>query len=214
MALPFALIALAIKLESRGQVFFRQERAGRGGSPFRPFKFRTMIQNATTMGLGYVVAQGDARITKVGRLLRNTFGIRVAFDWKGLVVAAAVMSFPLMVRAIRLGFQAIDPRLELAARTLGAGRMRTFFTISLPLAMHGVISGSVLAFARSLGEFGATVMLVSQRESTQTIPLLIYSMRDRVGGLDAIWPLVAVSIILAAFALGASEWLERRARRR
>ncbi len=155
--------------------------------------------------------QADA---PVGRFLRSTFGIRVAFDWKGLVVAAAVMSFPLMVRAIRLGFQGVDPRLEMAARTLGARRTRTFFTISLPLAMHGVISGSVLAFARSLGEFGATVMLVSQRESTQTIPLLIYSMRDRVGGLDAIWPLVAVSILLAGAALAASEFLERRTRRR
>ncbi len=138
------------------------------------------------------------------------FGIRIAFDWKGLVVAAAVMSFPLMVRAIRLGFQGVDPHLEVASRTLGASWWRTFLTISLPLAKRGILAGCVLAFARSLGEFGATVMLVSSRESTQTIPLLIYSMRDRVGGLQKIWPLVLISVLLSALALGTSEYFERR----
>ncbi len=147
----------------------------------------------------------------LGRLLLP-LGIRVAFDWKGLVVAAAVMSFPLLLRAVRLGFESVDPRLEMAARTLGASRLATFLTISLPLARRGVIAGCVLAFARSLGEFGATVMLVSQRESTRTIPLLIYSLRDRVGGERQIWILVAVSVVLAGAALAGSEILERRAR--
>lgn len=150
----------------------------------------------------------------LGRLLESTLGIRIAFDWKGLVVAAAVMSFPLMVRAIRLGFQSVDARLELAARTLGAGPWRTFFTVSLPLASRGVLAGCVLAFARSLGEFGATVMLVSQRESTRTIPLLIYSMRDQVGGMEQIWGLVIISIVLAAAALFVSEYIERKEQQR
>ncbi len=150
----------------------------------------------------------------LGRWIYDALGIRIAFDWKGLVVAAAVMSFPLMVRAIRLGFQGVDPHLEVASRTLGASWWRTFLTISLPLASRGILAGCVLAFARSLGEFGATVMLVSSRESTQTIPLLIYSMRDRVGGLQQIWPLVLISVLLAALALGTSEYFERRGLRR
>ena len=144
----------------------------------------------------------------------SSLGIQVAFDWKGLVVAAGLMSFPLMVRAIRLGFQGVDPHLEVAARTLGAGWWRTFATISLPLASRGILAGCVLGFARSLGEFGATVMLVSSRESTQTIPLLIYSMRDRVGGLQQTWRLVMISIVLSAVALAASEYIERRGTQR
>lgn len=187
----------------------------------RDFRAKWLVEVVVNLSLllppvvtGYlllIVFQADA---PVGRLLREYLGIRIAFDWKGLVVAAGVMSFPLMVRAVRLGFESVDPRLELAARTLGVGRFRTFFAISLPLARHGVIAGAVLAFARSLGEFGATVMLVSQRESTQTIPLLIFSTQDRIGGIDRIWPLVIVSILLAAGALVASELLQRRARAR
>jgi len=159
---------------------------------------------------GYLLLLSFRPESMLGRLLYDSFGIRVAFHWKGLVVAAAVMSFPLMVRAIRLGFQGVDSHLEVAARTLGASWWRTFFTISLPLASRGIMAGCVLAFARSLGEFGATVMLVSSRESTQTIPLLIYSMRDRVGGLQRIWPLVVISVLLSACALAASEYIERR----
>lgn len=163
---------------------------------------------------GYLLLLMLSPKSTLGQFLESNFGIRVAFDWKGLVVAAAAMSFPLMVRAIRLGFQAVDARLELAARTLGAGPWRTFFTVSLPLASRGVLAGCVLAFARSLGEFGATVMLVSQRETTRTIPLLIYSMRDQVGGLQQIWRLVVISIVLAAAALFASEYAERKGQQR
>ena len=134
----------------------------------------------------------------------------MAFEFPGLVVAAAVMSFPLMVRDIRLGFQSVDPNLETAARTQGAGWWRTFFTVSLPLARNGVIAGCVLAYARSLGEFGATVMLASQREGNRTLPLLIYTLKDRPDGLASIWPLVAISLLLAAGALVASEYLERK----
>lgn len=163
---------------------------------------------------GYLLLQVFKPEALLGRFLRQNFNLRVAFHWQGLVVAAAVMSFPLMVRAIRLGFQSVDPRLETAARTLGAGRLETFFTISLPLAQSGVIAGCVLAFARSLGEFGATVMLASQREGNRTIPLLIYNMKDRPGGLEQIWPLVTVSLLLAGAALAASEYMERKGARR
>jgi len=163
---------------------------------------------------GYVLLLSFRPESLIGRWVYSSLGIRVAFDWRGLVVAATVMSFPLMVRAIRLGFQGVDPHLEVAARTLGAGWWRTFATVSLPLASRGILAGCVLAFARSLGEFGATVMLVSSRESTRTIPLLIYSMRDRVGGLQQIWRLVIISIVLAAAALAVSEYIERRGSQR
>ena len=163
---------------------------------------------------GYLLLQLFKPEAFVGRFLRESFNLRIAFHQPGLVVAAAVMSFPLMVRAIRLGFQSVDPRLETAARTLGAGRLTTFFTISLPLAKSGIIAGCVLAFARSLGEFGATVMLASQREGNRTIPLLIYTVKNRPGGLNEIWPLVGVSLVLAGAALAASEYMERKGTRR
>ncbi len=159
---------------------------------------------------GYLLLQVFKPAAPVGGFLGRALGLKVAFEFPGLVVAAAVMSFPLMVRAIRLGFQSVDPNLETAARTLGAGWWRTFFTVSLPLARNGVIAGSVLAYARSLGEFGATVMLASQREGNRTIPLLVYALKDRPDGLASIWPLVAVSLLLAAGALVASEVLERK----
>lgn len=159
---------------------------------------------------GYLLLQVFKPTAPVGGFLDWALGLRVAFEFPALVVAAAVMSFPLMVRAIRLGFQSVDPNLETAARTLGAGWWRTFFTVSLPLARNGVIAGCVLAYARSLGEFGATVMLASQREGNRTIPLLIYTLQDRPDGLASIWPLVAVSLLLAAGALAASEYLERK----
>ena len=102
----------------------------------------------------------------------------------------------------------------MAARTLGAGWLTSFFTVSLPLAKSGVIAGCVLAFARSLGEFGATVMLVSQRENLMTIPMQIYAMGDEPGGLNQIWPMLIISLLLAGAALAASEYLERRGIRR
>lgn len=147
----------------------------------------------------------------LGSLLERTLGIRLVFTWWGAALAAAVVSFPLMVRAIRLAFQAVDARLELAARSLGASRAGAFWTVSLPLARNGVLSGCVLAFARSLGEFGATIMVAGNIVGeTQTIPLAIFSYFNRPGAEEQVWRLVAISITLAAAALLASEWLERR----
>jgi molybdate transport system permease protein len=116
-----------------------------------------------------------------------------------------------MVRAIRLAFQAVDPRLELAARSLGASRLDCFFSVTLPLARRGVIAGCLLAFARSLGEFGATIMIAANIEGqTRTIPLAIYSLANRPGGIEQTWRLVLLSILLACVALVLSDWLERR----
>jgi molybdate transport system permease protein len=151
----------------------------------------------------------------VGGALEKWFGVRIVLSWIGAAVAAAVVSFPLMVRAIRLSFQSVDPRLEMAARSLGAGRLDSFFSVTLPLARSGVLAGCVLAFARSLGEFGATIMLAGNIVGeTQTVPLAIFSDWNRFGAGAAVWRLVGISILLAAAALVASEWLERRHVRR
>ncbi|NQU26467.1 MAG: molybdate ABC transporter permease subunit [Candidatus Nealsonbacteria bacterium] len=150
----------------------------------------------------------------IGSVLGDVFGVKIVFTWWAAVVASAVVSFPLMVRAIRLAFEAIDPRLEMAARSLGASRLATFFSVTLPLARRGVIAGWMLAFARSLGEFGATIMVAGNIEGyTNTIPLQIYSMSSEPGGMGQCWRLVVLSIILACGALAVSELLARRQNR-
>ncbi len=144
-----------------------------------------------------------------GRLLA-VFGLSVLFRWTGAAIAAAVMALPLMVRAIRLSLEAVDPRLEQAARTLGAGPLRTFMTITLPLAAPGVLAGAVLGFARSLGEFGATITFVSNiPEETRTLPLAIYAALQLPGGDSAVWRLALMAIVLSLGALVASEALTR-----
>lgn len=146
----------------------------------------------------------------IGGWLR-TWGVRIVFTWWGAALAAAVVSFPLLVRAIRLAFQSVDPRIEFAARGLGAGPVDTFLTVSLPLALRGVIAGGMLAFARGLGEFGATIMVAANIEGeTQTIPLAIYSLVNAPDGMSRCWRLAALSVALSAAALAVGEWLERR----
>jgi molybdate transport system permease protein len=160
---------------------------------------------------GYLLLILFAPNGPLGRPLEDWFGVRIVLTWLGAAIASAVVSFPLMVRAIRLAFQAVDPRLEMAARSLGAGRFGTFFSITLPLARSGVMAGCVLAFARSLGEFGATIMVAGNIVGeTQTIPLAIFSYANRPGGDANVWRLVCIAIVLAATALVISEWLERR----
>ena len=147
----------------------------------------------------------------IGAPLASWFGVRIVFTWAGAVLAAAVVSFPLMVRTIRLAFQQTDPRLESAARSLGAGPVTAFLTVTLPLARRGLIAGWMLAFARSLGEFGATIMVAGNiADQTRTIPLAIYSLANQPGGIDQAWRLVLLSILLACAALVVSEVLERR----
>jgi molybdate transport system permease protein len=161
--------------------------------------------------VGYTLLVLFGRQGVVGAFLYETFGIVLAFNWKGAAVAAGVMAFPLMVRAIRLSIEAIDRRLETAARTLGAGPLRVFATITLPLALPGILSGMVLAFARSLGEFGATITFVSNIPSeTRTLPLAVYSLTQMPGSETAILRLVLISIGVALLALILSEFLSRR----
>jgi molybdate transport system permease protein len=163
---------------------------------------------------GYLLLVLFGRRGVIGRFLEDWFGIRLVFDWKGAALAAAVVSFPLMVRAIRIAFATVDRRLEQAARTLGAGPLDAFFTITLPLARHGVIAGCLLAFARSLGEFGATIMIAGNIPGqTQTIPLYIFDELQTPGGIEQSLNIVIFSIIIAAAALIVGEWLERRSDR-
>jgi molybdate transport system permease protein len=147
----------------------------------------------------------------LGSWLYQSFGITVAFTWKGAAIASAVMGFPLMVRAMRLSLEAVDRRLEQAARTLGATPAWVFLTVTLPLTLPGVLAGAVLAFARSLGEFGATIAFVSNIPGeTRTLPLAMFSMIQTPGGDQAALRLLVISVLLAMAALVASEVLARR----
>jgi len=160
--------------------------------------------------LGYLLLIVLGRNGVIGRWL-ELVGIRVVFTWVGAVLAAAVVGFPLMARSCRIAFAAVDPRLAMAARTLGASRWRAFLTVSLPLAARGILAGTVLGYARALSEFGATIMLAGNIPGqTQTIPLAIYAATHRVDGDAIALRLVVVSIALAAVALLISEWLDRR----
>jgi len=150
-----------------------------------------------------------------GSWLYETFGITFAFNWKGAALASAVMAFPLMMRAMRLSLENVDRRLEAAARTLGAGRVKVFATITLPLMSPGILTGAILAFARSVGEFGATITFVSNIPGeTRTLPLALYVLTQVPGGDQAAWRLTAISVALAMAALIASELVARRLDRR
>ncbi len=165
--------------------------------------------------VGYALLLLLGRRGPLGGLLEDWFGIVVAFRWTGAAVACAVMGLPLMVRAMRLSIEAIDPKLEAAAQTLGAGRLGVFFTVTLPLALPGIITGVLLSFARGLGEFGATITFVSSIPGeTQTLPLAIYALTQTPGGDAAALRLCVLSVVLSLAALLLSEVLVRRASRR
>ena len=149
----------------------------------------------------------------LGAFFQSVFGITFAFRWTGAALAAAIMAFPLMVRAIRLSFEAVDAGLEDAASTLGASRWRVFRTITLPLVWPGLLAGAVLGFAKALGEFGATVTFVAAIPGqTQTIPSAIYGLLQVPGGEGGVVALVIIAIALSLGALLVSEWLARKAR--
>jgi molybdate transport system permease protein len=147
----------------------------------------------------------------IGSVLDEWFGIVFAFRWTGAALASAIMGFPLMVRAIRLSIAAIDQRLEVAARTLGGSRLWVFVSITLPLALPGIITGTLLSFARGLGEFGATITFVSNIPGeTETLPLAIYAFTQVPGGDAGALRLSIIAVVLSIVALATSEWLTRR----
>ncbi|PZQ60457.1 MAG: molybdate ABC transporter permease subunit [Sphingomonas taxi] len=163
---------------------------------------------------GWLLLLAFAPAGPLGGPLERWLGISMLFRWTGAAIAAGVMALPLMVRAMRLSIEAVDRRLEQAARTLGASRWRAYATVTLPLAAPGVAAGAVLGFARSIGEFGATITFVSNVPGeTQTLPLAIYAALQRPGAEAEVWRLAAVSVALSLVALVASEALVRRAGR-
>ena len=183
----------------------------------REFRGKWVIETLVNLTLvlppvvtGYLLLRMFGRQSWFGAWLEGTFGLQIAFTWWAAAIASAALGFPLMVRAIRLAFRGVDPRLEDAARSLGSSPLDAFRRVSLPLARGGIIAGAVLAFARSLGEFGATITFAGNIPgATQTLPLAVFSEMNRAGG-DGTLRLAIVSVVLAAAALATSEWLERR----
>ncbi|MDZ7907116.1 MAG: molybdate ABC transporter permease subunit [Gemmobacter sp.] len=164
---------------------------------------------------GYLLLLTFGRRGTIGAALDSWFGIVLAFRWTGAVLAAAVMAFPLMVRAIRLAIEAVDPKLEQAAATLGAPRLWVFLTVTLPLILPGIVAGAILAFAKAMGEFGATITFVSNIPGqTQTLPSAIYAFLQVPGGEGPALRLAVVAIVIAMAALLLSEWVSRAVARR
>ena len=161
--------------------------------------------------VGFALLVLFGRHGPIGAWLADTLGIVFAFRWTGAALAAAIMGFPLMVRAIRLSFASIDQRLETVARTLGGSRIGVFFSVTVPLALPGIVTGVVLSFARSLGEFGATITFVSNIPGeTQTIPLAIYTYTQTPSGDLRALRLSIIAVVLSFAALVAAEWIARR----
>ena len=209
LSLRVALLALVASLPfAVAAAFVLARKSFPGKSLFDAVVHLPLVLPPVVVGFVLLVLFG--REGPLGRML-EPLGIVLAFRWTGAALAAAIMGFPLLVRAIRLSIEAVDPRLEVAARTLGASRTRVFFTVTLPLAASGLLTGALLAFARSLGEFGATVTFVSNIPGeTQTLPLAIYTATQVPNGDAAAWRLSILSVLLSLAALTVSEWLARR----
>ena len=183
----------------------------------RAWRGQWIIETLVTLPLvmppvatGLILLELLGRHGFLGGWLERSFGWEIVFTWRAVVAAMAVMSFPLLVRAARVAFEGVNPRLEQVARTLGAGPLRVFFTITLPLASRGVIGGALLAFARALGEFGATILMAGNiTGKTATLSLSIYNF-IQLGQDDRAFSLMAISVALAFGAVFASEWLLRR----
>ncbi|MCU0602905.1 MAG: molybdate ABC transporter permease subunit [Desulfobacterales bacterium] len=164
---------------------------------------------------GYVLLVVMGRNGPLGSLLQKYLGLSFSFNWKGAALASAVMAFPLLVRAVRLSIESVDPGLEAAARTLGSRPLRVFFTVTLPLIMPGVLAGVILSFARSLSEFGATITFVSNIPGqTRTLPLALYTLTQVPGGETGALRLCIISVLLALLAIVGSEILAQRLNRR
>ena len=164
---------------------------------------------------GYLLLIVFGRNTVLGHFLENTIGLVLAFKWTGAVLAAAIMAFPLMVRSIRLAAENVDPNLEEAARTMGASPAMVLMSVTLPLMLPGIVGGAILAFAKALGEFGATITFVSNIQGqTQTLPSAIYSFLQVPGGDQPALLLVGIAVLISVLALVASEILGARARAR
>jgi molybdate transport system permease protein len=189
----------------------------------RTFPLKALVETLLNLPLvlppvvtGYLLLVVLGRRGWVGAFLHDLLGVQIAFTWMAAALAGAVMGFPLLVRSVRIAFQGIDPRLYQAARSLGAGPLDAFLTVSLPLARHGVLAGVVLAFARGLGEFGATLLFAGSAPGRRTLAVQIYVLHEQPDETheQRMWLLVLAAVLLACAALAASEYLERRGARR
>ena len=213
VSVKVSLVAVAVSLPfavAVGWLLARREFPGK-------FLVETLVNLPLVMPpvvTGYLLLVAFGRNGVFGGLLES-IGVHVVFDWKGAALASGVVAFPLLVGPIRLAFAAIDPRLAMAARTLGASRFDAFRTVTLPLAGYGMIAGCVLAFARCMGEFGATIMIAgSIPGETRTVPLYIYNLLETPLGAHEATRMIVASIVVAALALIAGGWIERRGRAR
>jgi molybdate transport system permease protein len=198
-ALPFAL----------GCAWLLARRDFWGKSLFDGIVHLPLVLPPVAVGFALLVLFGRNGI--VGAFLYKTLGITLAFNWKGAALASAVMAFPLIVRAMRLSIEAVDQRLEAAARSLGASPWRVFATITLPLTAPGILTGAILGFARSVGEFGATITFVSNIPGeTRTLPVALYTLTQIPGSDLPAWRLAGLSVALALAALILSEMIARR----
>jgi len=214
LSLKVAFWSVLVSLPAAVAVAYLLARADfRGKTLFDSFVHLPLVLPPVVVG--YVLLLAFGKNGPVGALLEQWFGIVVAFKWTGAALAAGIMGFPLMVRAVRLSIEAIDRKLEAAASTLGAGRLAVFATITLPLALPGILTGMLLSFARGLGEFGATITFVSNIPGeTRTLPLAIYSYTQTPAGDTQALRMSLIAIALSLAALFASEVLVRRATRR
>jgi molybdate transport system permease protein len=210
LSLKVALASVAFSLPvAVGVAYLLARREFPGKTLLDAFIHLPLVLPPVVVGFALLVLFGQRG--PIGAFLADTFGIVFAFRWTGAALAAAIMGFPLMVRAIRLSFAAIDRRLETVARTLGGSRLGVFFSVTVPLALPGIVTGVVLSFARSLGEFGATITFVSNIPGeTQTLPLAIYSFTQTPSGDFQALRLSIISVVLSFAALVAAEWIARR----
>lgn len=183
-----------------------------GKSLFETMIFLPLVLPPVVPGYMLLVLFGSQGV--FGRLLRE-LGIEFAFNWKGAVLASAVMGFPLMVQSVRLAIEMVDRRLEITAKTLGASNVATFFVVTLPLAKSGILVGAILSFCRSLGEFGATITFVGNvAGETRTLPLAMYSLLQQADGESSLVRLLIFSVMVAFSALWFSQWYTRQQKRK
>ena len=193
-----------------GWVLARKEFFGK--SLFETFIFLPLVLPPVVPG--YLLLQVFGSRGVVGQYLEQ-FGLNFAFNWKGAVLASAVMGFPLLVQSIRLAIELVDQRLEMAAKTLGASSFGTFLYVTLPLASSGILVGAILCFCRSLGEFGATITFVGNiAGETRTLPLAMYSLMQQPDTENAVWRLIILSLTVAFFALWFAQWFHRYQKRK
>lgn len=209
MALMGVLLTLPVGV---ALAFWLARTDRRGKSVVETVATLPLVLPPTVVGL--VLLELFGRNRPVGRFLYEHFGLNVAFTWRAVVVASAVVAFPLLVRTVRASFEDIDPRLEAVARTLGRTPLQVFFTVSLPLASRGILAGLILAFSRALGEFGATIMVAGNIPGeTQTLSLAIFQL-VQLGRDPEAYRLAAVTVLIALVAIWLSERLARRPRSR